>query len=393
MAQTAATIRVSRLEAPDRARAHELLAALAAAVGDMPAQLRWLAQVRSDQVDETGREAVDARIDALLSSMDDATLASAAEQLGKRQPAFRVRLAQAERAFAAGDTATAADALTAARQLPLSEPDVARLAALETRLAEAPTSGLLGLRPSAAPFGALPAGTGVEGTLGVVLPLSGPYAPFGEEVLEGVLLASGLFDAERAAIGASKLRIEVRDSNTGVEGAVRDLAARDDVVAILGPLLADASEAAAVVAEEEEIPLLSFTRREEVAEGRPHVVRVGETPRVEAELLAEYATNQLGLTRFAILYPDDGYGRALRATFWDAVEAARRGGRGRRRATSPGATDFAGPIEQTGRPTSCVSARARRRRSGSARRMLAPRASRIPAEEGRRVLREEARAN
>ena len=42
-----------------------------------------------------------------------------------------------------------------------------------------------------------------SGSVGVVLPLSGPLARFGQESLEGVLLAAGVFDVSSAGFGPS----------------------------------------------------------------------------------------------------------------------------------------------------------------------------------------------
>ena len=181
----------------------------------------------------------------------------------------------------------------------------------------------------------------------MVLPLSGSFAAYGEETLLGILLAAGIFDA--AASGAqSQVRVVVRDSGGTASGAARGVRALADVsglVAIIGPLLAEEAESAAAAAEDEGVPLIALTRREEVARGRPHVLRLGSSPPIEAELLADYALRELGIERFAILYPRDSYGLALRAAFWDAVEAGGGSVVGVA-AYEPEATDFAGPIRR-----------------------------------------------
>jgi ABC-type branched-subunit amino acid transport system substrate-binding protein len=181
--------------------------------------------------------------------------------------------------------------------------------------------------------------------IGAVLPLSGPYAAFGEESLQGVLLAAGLFDAAGSRSG---VEVRVRDSRGdagAAAAAVHELAAQPDLVAVVGPLLAEAAEAAAHAAEQEGVPLLTLTRREEVARVGRFALQLGSSPRIETEFLADVAVRSLGLRRFAILYPDNAYGRALRAAFWDAVEA--RGGEIVGVARYPvDATDFASPIRR-----------------------------------------------
>ncbi len=124
---------------------------------------------------------------------------------------------------------------------------------------------------------------------------------------------------------------------------MRELASDGDVVAIIGPLLSSVSEAAAAVAEDEGVPLLALSSREEVAAARPHVLRLRTTPRDEVDYLVSYAIDDIGARRFAILYPSDNYGRGMRDRFWQAVDAhsawvvAVAG-------YDPEATDFAEPI-------------------------------------------------
>jgi ABC-type branched-subunit amino acid transport system substrate-binding protein len=389
--RTAAKIRLSLLDAEERRQAHRLLAELAAENGHLAAQLRWLSRIRSDQPDEEAAARVDAEIEQLLVTMDPEELEAAADQLGKRVPAARVRLRQAELALAAGDSAAAEAAMAHASALSLTDADASRLATLETALREGvgPRSGLLAGLPSIddIQIERRPDPTRTSGTLGVVLPLSGPFASYGEESLLGILLAVEIFDS--AASGAeSRVRVLVRDSGGSAAGAargVRSLAEEPDLLAIIGPLLAQEAESAAEAAEDESVPLIALTRREEVAQHRPHVFRLGSSPRLEAELLADYAVRELGSQRFAILYPRDSYGLALRGAFWDAVEA-RGGSVVGVAAYDPEATDFAQPIR---RIIGYEFLSARERAALEARRKLLKRALRMPPERAAE-LREEA---
>ena len=340
--RTAREIRLSLLPADDRKQVHRLLADLAGEAGRPGARLRWLAQVRADQPEGAARGAVDREIDAALAAMSLDDLQATAEQLGRRVPAGRVRLRQAELLLTRGDAEGAQHALEIAGRLPLSKADAARLAQLEARLAGAPDL------PGVFAPDDLPDGARVEGTLGVVLPLSGPLAAPGGLALDGIVLASGVFRSTPFETRSGGLRLRVRDSRGDpriAAEAVRALAADTEVLAIVGPLTAREAEAASVEADQGEIPLLALTRREDVAVGRPYTFRLGLTPGDEAERLAEYAVGRLGVRRAAILYPRDGYGRRLRAAFWDALE--------RRGAAVVGvasydveATDFADPIRK-----------------------------------------------
>ena len=343
--RVASGVRFSTLTARERDEALALLAELAASTGDVEAHLRWLGQAQAEARDEARRTALDREIGRAIEGMDAAALAATAERIGARLPSARLRLREAELLVRSGDSEGAERALERARALPLGPGDAERLARLDRRLAgggggrllELPSVGAGGLGPDLGP---------ISGSIGVVLPLSGAYAGFGEASLQGILLATGHFDRERTT--PSGVRVRVLDSGgdaATAAAAVRSLAADPDVSAVIGPLLGAESEAAAAAAQELGVPLLALSRRESIATGRGYVLRLGETPRLDAELMAAYAIETLGLRRFAILYPDMAFGRAQRQTFWDAVEA--RGGEivGVAR-YGPEDTDFSKPIRR-----------------------------------------------
>jgi branched-chain amino acid transport system substrate-binding protein len=127
--------------------------------------------------------------------------------------------------------------------------------------------------------------------------------------------------------------------------AVRELAGMDDVVAIVGPLRSATSEAAARVAEEEGVPLIALTTRESVPEDRPWVFRIATTPEDELRYLVDYAFGQLAARRFAVLYPEDAYGRGMRDHFWHMVDE-RGGWVVAASAYAPDSTDFGDSIRQ-----------------------------------------------
>ncbi len=341
--------RLSLLEGEERRAGLRLMVELAAARGDVTEQLIWLARARASAADEQRAAAVDGEIEALLAVLPRGEIESVASHLGRRSPAARAWLRAAELALLAGDRERAESALRRARRLPLSPVEAQRLAALEQGRVD--PGGIIGgpiddyAYPGLPGLGdagslELPAGA-LRGTLGVVLPLSGPLAAVAEETLQGILLAAGVYGDRESGV-----RVLVRDSAGNPERAaasVRELSQREEVVAVVGPLLAEEARAAAAAAEEAQLVLLALTRHEDVARERPHVLRLGLTRRAEAELLAEHAVHGLGLARIAILHPADSYGQEFAELMRSAVEL--RGGVIVDVASyEPEATDFAGPI-------------------------------------------------
>ncbi len=150
--------------------------------------------------------------------------------------------------------------------------------------------------------------------VGAVLPMSGKFKALGEAVQRGLALA----------MKGSDLELVVKDNQgdpANVAKLVEQLAFEDGAVAIVGPLFAEDSRRAALVAEELQIPLLSLARTEGLTDIGPHVFRTMVTNRQQANVLADYAVKQLGFKSFAMLFPNIPFGSEFTNEFWDAVES------------------------------------------------------------------------
>ena len=323
---------------------------------------------------------VDAEIDGMLLEMTGEQLGRAGANLRSTPPAGRIRLLLARRALDEGDFDRAKSLVRQAKRYDLTERDEERLASLELRLG---LGGELAGRMVLPTYREAAARARVSledvgGTIGVVLPLSGRYAPFGQEALRGVMLAADIFDAPQPAVEGggdalpdvsaphgepglddpeplqadmdlsmpSGVRLVVRDTGGSAEraaAAVRELADDGDIVAIIGPIFSDESDAAAREAEAAGIPLLTLSNRVEVSSDRDFVFRLRMTPEDEVGFLVDYAMTELAAKRFAVLYPSTRYGRGMRTRYWEAVEE--RGGQiVAAAAYDPDATDYSDAI-------------------------------------------------
>jgi ABC-type branched-subunit amino acid transport system substrate-binding protein len=382
--------RISRLSSEDKRSAYRVLAS---AAPDSVAKLRWLARLRAIESDEDEVAFIDVEIDQLIAQLDETNLDRAIDQIGREIPAARLLLRRAVFALEEGDVERAEKAWKRAKSLPRAPGTERAIEFMEERLAlrrARPGEALQAPTFAEAMREGLPDTAGAEGTLGVVLPLSGRFAHFGDESLNGILLAAGVFDELADNRARPRVRLVVRDSGGRPERAaeaVRELAQDENVVAIVGPLLKGECEAAAAAAEAVRIPLVALTARSEVAQGRAHVFRVRTQPLQEIQVLVDYAVGKLGAQRFAILYPRDAYGRGLRSLFWDAVEE--HGGHIVGVASyDPDATDFAEPIR---RLVGYVLLSGEEKAAIEEREEMLRRARRLPPDEAL-VMREEARA-
>jgi outer membrane PBP1 activator LpoA protein len=320
-------LQLRRLSNADQQLASRLLAETAR---DPVAKIRWLATLRAGESDEKVRLRIDVQIDDLLAQLNRAQLALVAKRVGPEIPAARALLAAADRALDVGDFDGARSGIESASRMQMAPAYAAKLTLAVDRL-RALESGLSDTEffptfDDAAGMG-LPSIDSAQGVIGVVLPLSGNFAAFGQEALRGILLAAGTFDAQLPIERRPRVRIEIRDSGGSpglAAAAVRELAQEEGVTAIIGPMLAKECEAAAVAAEVQGVPLLALTSRKEIAIDRSYVFRVRTMPSDEVQALADHAMRELEAQRFAILYPRDAYGTGVSGLFWEAVE--QRGG-------------------------------------------------------------------
>jgi ABC-type branched-subunit amino acid transport system substrate-binding protein/predicted negative regulator of RcsB-dependent stress response len=346
-ASTLARVRLAKLPPSERRTAYRLLASTAS---DPVASLRFMARMRAEETDPDVIAGLDAELDAAISGLAANDLERAAEQLGDPPPAARVLARRGELALQQADLAGARRAFDAAQRRDLTAADAARVKTLGERIerAERAPGGVAGVPTfDEAAQAPAPDTRAARGTIGVVLPLSGPFARYGDETLQGILLAAGIFGGT-APDGSSGVKLLVRDTAGRPElaaQAVRELAENGDVSAIVGPMLSGESEAAAAAAEAAGVPLLALSSREEIAHDRSYVFRLRTTPHEEIATLVEHTVRDLGARRFAILYPRDRYGRGAHKLFWEAVEQA--GGQVVAVAAyDPEANDFADPIRE-----------------------------------------------
>jgi ABC-type branched-subunit amino acid transport system substrate-binding protein len=158
------------------------------------------------------------------------------------------------------------------------------------------------------------------GAIGCLLPLSGPFSIYGQEALNGIQLGMGIFDKPE---GEQSLELIIKDTKGKTEEtvlAVEELVRKEKVMALIGPLASKPALAAAIKAQELGIPIITLTQKEGITAEGKMVFRNFLTPSKEIQRLLDKAMNEMGLKKFAILYPDNPYGQFFMNLFWDNVE-------------------------------------------------------------------------
>ncbi len=218
------------------------------------------------------------------------------------EAALRVRLAEAR--FAARDYADAVDAAKVVIERFAATPEAEAARSIVRR-----ANARKNVDPS---------------VVGVVVPLTGDFQAYGQKALQAIALAANAFGPDD---GKRRVRLAVRDSAGDPEraaAAVDALFEEDGVIALVGPLLSNETEAAAARAQALGLPMITLAQKAGLTAAGPFVFRNSMTASMQARGIASHAVERLGLKRFAIMYPRTAYGEELAFLFWDEVVA--RGG-------------------------------------------------------------------
>lgn len=151
--------------------------------------------------------------------------------------------------------------------------------------------------------------------VGVILPLSGKFKQYGERSLQALQLGFA---------GQTRIKLIVRDTQGDpalAAQAVESLVLEQHVIAIIGPMFSTEALSASLKAEELQVPLIALSFRDGLPQLGTYVFRSALTVAAQAKALAKEAFEELGMTRFALLYPRSRYGMDFMAAFWDEVVA------------------------------------------------------------------------
>ena len=154
-------------------------------------------------------------------------------------------------------------------------------------------------------------------SIGCILPLSGPYGTFGNRALMGIELALNQFNAQP---NVNPIQLLIKDSKGDPNEAVRaveSLALKDCVTGVIGPMIT--SESAAIKAQGLKVPIMTLTQKPDITKLGDYVFRNFLTLSLQVKAIVAYAVQELGIKKFAILYPEERYGISFMNRFWDEL--------------------------------------------------------------------------
>jgi ABC-type branched-subunit amino acid transport system substrate-binding protein len=272
-------------------------AAYSTAAGDRPLTALPIFDQLYERVTPAERAVILARVEDVVAGADPSTLARVYDELADRKgPSIaavgsRLILIKEQQ----GDTQTAAK--------------------LRTDLA--PVRAAVGLPATitATQAGGATATGGNPGLIGAVIPIgSRKEGRVAEAAIAGLGLAAG------APSGQGVAAIETRKAVDQAEAAaaVDDLAGKN-VVAIIGPIEGASVDAAAARAGDRQVPLISLATAPEQRSANPYVFHIRHSAEARARTLAQRALAK-GVKTFAVLAPENGYGKAVGGAFAATVE-------------------------------------------------------------------------
>jgi branched-chain amino acid transport system substrate-binding protein len=151
--------------------------------------------------------------------------------------------------------------------------------------------------------------------IGVILPLSGDGASYGQKEKNGVILA-----IEEANARSSKKIEAIYEDSQGLPApaaaAAQKLISSDKVPVIIGGAFSSPTLAVVPIADKSRVVVMSPSASSPKLSGSSkYFFRVWPSDVSEASVMADVAINRMGLSTFAILYGNNEYGLGLKTVF------------------------------------------------------------------------------
>ncbi len=155
----------------------------------------------------------------------------------------------------------------------------------------------------------------VGNRVGALLPLSGEQESAGRAVADGMSLGLGE--------GKSEIQLVTADAGPSIETALAAfdrLIFEEKVTAVVGPLSGNQVERVVTKAAELGIPYISLSPRQGLLEKGPSIFRVALSPERQVRALVGYAWDRLNARNFAVLFPEDSFGKEYASSFFKVVQ-------------------------------------------------------------------------
>ncbi|ECL1854860.1 ABC transporter substrate-binding protein [Campylobacter coli] len=138
--------------------------------------------------------------------------------------------------------------------------------------------------------------------LGVVLPLTGPVAAYGQDVFNGIELANKLNAKLDNGDEVKLIVIDTKGDKLETTSAVNRLIAQDKVIGIIGEATTPNTIQAISIIEDKKIPLIApVASGDKLLEGKKYASRVCFSDSFQGDKFASYVTKELNLKNAVVI--------------------------------------------------------------------------------------------
>ncbi|EDO6819673.1 ABC transporter substrate-binding protein [Campylobacter coli] len=138
--------------------------------------------------------------------------------------------------------------------------------------------------------------------LGVVLPLTGPVAAYGQDVFNGIELANKLNAKLDNGDEVKLIVIDTKGDKLETTSAVNRLIAQDKVIGIIGEATTPNTIQAISIVEDKKIPLIApVASGDKLLEGKKYASRVCFSDSFQGDKFASYVTKELNLKNSVVI--------------------------------------------------------------------------------------------
>ncbi len=155
--------------------------------------------------------------------------------------------------------------------------------------------------------------------VGVLVPMSGDGESVGRLIKDGFEL--GLSEARKK--DPQFIEVSYADAGPSAETALaafERLVFEEKVMMVWGPVSASQSELIATKAAELGVPYVTFSQRSSLVQKGNSIFRLAPTPESQVRALVNYSIEKLKAKHFAILYPEDNFGKEFADAYFKVVE-------------------------------------------------------------------------
>ncbi len=159
--------------------------------------------------------------------------------------------------------------------------------------------------------------------VGAILPLTGDAAIYGNEIKKGMDMSLEEIN-QNGGINGKVIKIiyedDAGDAKTGVS-ALTKLIKVDKVPVVIGGAMSSVASAIAPIAQQNGVVLLSPTATApDLSNIGNYFFRIWPSDNYDGTIMADFATKELRLSRFSILYVNNDYGKGIEEVFKNRVE-------------------------------------------------------------------------